>query len=294
MIFKVSPELKGSVLVKFLGAPLVANRTVAIEGNDLLSNEVKALVKAKVLIPQQSKEYKKISHKSSQVGIVNQIDRVLILNDVILRPGGSLIVENKFLESEDVQRAIRNRLVEVVSQDTEPVGEPELSEEEKVQQSLIPSKDRAEEGDVEPKVWDFRQQSLEDAVPVPKASVKEVEIEEMEEDVPAKKKVLKKKAKSKTKKATAQKKKKVKSSKKKKISKKAKVLEPVGEKKRLPTAAEADGELDSRGKPVATASDALHHMIKEVTGAEDVPFVDQEQEIKRIQQRSDINIDLDD
>jgi len=287
MIFKVNPELKGSVLVNFLAAPLVAKRTVDIGGNDLLSNEVKSLVKADILIPQDKKSYKKISHKSSQIGIVNNSDRVLILNGVILRVDGSLIVENTFLESEDVKRAIRNNLITIASKDAITKEEDIVEEVEEVEEVAIKPKTRAEEESVKPVVWDLRQQKLEEAQTVPQAQ--DILKEDTEEEID--KKEVKKKVQKKKK---TSKKKKIKVKTTKKTNKKKKTtLKPVGDEKKPLTSADAAVDLDSRGKPTKKASDTLQYLIDEVSG-EDMRFVDKEQEIARLQDRTDINLDLED
>ena len=114
------------------------------------------------------------------------------------------------------------------------------------------------------------------------------EIEFVNTEGTPKKKRSKKKSKKKTSKKKASRKKT-----KKKVSKakkrKVKALEPVGEKKLPKVAMDAAIELDSRGRPLGdSGSDHLKHLIGEDT-SEDIGFADDEQALKRYNDRTDMD-----
>ncbi|HUS49403.1 MAG TPA: hypothetical protein VMZ91_04525 [Candidatus Paceibacterota bacterium] len=296
MIFKVSSELKGSVVLKSIKAALLAGKTVILEGDDLYCKEVKAMVRNGILIPENEKDRERVLKVSSEVGLVNNLKKVLILNGLVIRPSGTLVVEKSFLQSDEVRRAIKEKFVSIVSFDKKELDKKDIEEETpKTKKKISPidekkeentKQNRLEEGSVEPSIWDFREQSLEKAEPV-RRTIEIKEEEENENKKETKKKVIQKKSKK------TLKKKKVKSSKNKKSMKKTKKLEPVGEKREPLTVADAAMELDSRGKPLTKASDTLQHLVEEISGGIEVDFVDKQQEIERVSKRTEINLDLD-
>ena len=191
----------------------------------------------------------------------------------------------------------KEEIVEEVFEDEE------VFDEEKDQ--FIPGAER----EVTPKVWNFREQESVEAQVVPTTpdiiQVDEPEVEDVEfvdessevqktaPKAKTKKKASKKKASKKKAKKKATKKKAVKKTIKKKgkaqKKKKVKAIEPVGDKKIPKTQMDAAIELDSRGRPLENASDALNHMVDSAGVATNVSFVDDEQAQNRYENRTDMD-----
>ena len=165
-----------------------------------------------------------------------------------------------------------------------------------VDKYVIP--ETGEDRDVTPKAWNFRTGDMEVAQVVPKSEIpiivadddpEDIEFVDPEEEaleaMPIKKIKTKKKKKATKKAAKKKTKKKVLKAKKRKV----KSLEPVGEKRLPKTAMDAAIELDSRGKPIGEGgSDHLKHLIDLEDSHEDVGFADDEQALKRYNNRTDM------
>jgi len=63
----------------------------------------------------------------------------------------------------------------------------------------------------------------------------------------------------------------------------------VGDKRIPKNQMDAAVELDSRGRPLENASDALNHLIDSLTEPDEVSFVDDEQAQDRYENRTDMD-----
>jgi hypothetical protein len=319
MIFTVSESLKGSFVLNTLNRALSKGMTVSISGNDLYASDVKMAIASGFLISVGEEYGEDQIGVNHDVVIVNKTNRVIVLGETVLNPKGSLLVSKDILSNLAIRSAEKNGLIDIISKDApkkkvskkkvtkkkatkkkvvkKKVVEEEVFDEEKEQ--FIPGAERP----MKAKVWNFREQESEDALLVPVTpdiiQVDEPEVEEVEfvdepleaQKVNVKKKKVTKKAKKKTTKKAKNKKAVKKTIKKKgKATKKRKVkaLEPVGDKRIPKTQMDAAIELDSRGRPIENASDALNHLIDSVESI-DVSFVDDEQAQARYNDRSDMD-----
>lgn len=319
MIFTVSKSLKGSFVLNTLNRALSKGMTVSISGNDLYASDVKMAISAGFLISVGEEYGEDQIGVDHDVIIVNKTNRVIVLGETVLNPKGSLLVSKDILRNIAIRSAEKNGLIEIISKDapkkkavkkkaskkkvTKKKATKKKEVEEEVfdaeQEQFIPGAERQ----VKAKVWNFREQESEEASVVPLTpdmiQVDDTEEEETEfvdepleaQKVNVKKKKVTKKAKKKTIKKAKNKKAVKKTIKKKgKATKKRKVkaLEPVGDKRIPKTQMDAAIELDSRGRPIENASDALNHLIDSVESI-DVSFVDDEQAQVRYNDRSDMD-----
>ena len=301
MIFTVPENFEGSLVLNTLKRALSKGMTVSISGNDLYANDIKIAIRQGVLVSVNGDYNEEMANISSEVVIVNMTDRVLILGEIVLNPNGSLSVSKDISETGPVHSAEKSKLIRIISDSkvvskkdakksiaknkavikkkVEEIEE-EVFEEETQEDNITHGAER----EVKAKVWNFREQDAEDAFVVPNAPDmlrvdEEEEIPDVDfvdepeshpnvdfvdesvevQKVSVKKVVKKKSVKKVTKKKEVKKtiKKKGKATKKKKV----KAIEPVGDKKLPKTQMDADYELDSRGKPLGKASDALNSLI---------------------------------
>lgn len=201
MIFKVSSELKGSLVLKTLGAPLYAGKTISISGDNLYANDVKVAIQKNVLVPESGQAYESEKNKESQVLIINKQNRVLILDTLTIGPYGTMFADRKFAKSDIVRRASINGFIDVVLEDEgqefseveaesvekaveEPVEvpvdsikskneifidvDPTEEEIEAASDKLVEEKMEQDQPESTAVIWDFRAQELTEAKKVPK------------------------------------------------------------------------------------------------------------------------------
>ncbi len=212
-------------------------------------------------------------------------------------------IEEENIEDEDEsieeENIIEDNIVEEVREQEEEIFEGKISdvsiydralseseikemvkqkkEEEKKVKTIEPVEHKQEEDKTIAKVWNMREQKIEEAEMVNKIS-DQVIIKADEKEKEEKKKSIKNK---KAKKKKISKKKKIKKKKgKKKKKKNVKTIEPVGEVREKGNVAI---ELDSRGNPIGKPSDVLNHLIDEVQ--KNISFVDEEQKKERAKKR---------
>jgi len=294
MIFKVSEKLKGSCVLTTLNKAISAGMTILIEGNNLNAGDIKAAIREGVLISADKKYTQEVSKKKHDVIIVNKTEKVIVLDNFVLRPLASMYISKDDQNSPSIQTAKENGLINIISDEKEKPKVKEVSKspikEEKVDY-VVPKS--GEDREVKPKTWDFRAQKIKEAQPVPKSEeVVRIDENEENEDVEFVDDKKKKTTKKKSKKKTTKKKIKKKTTKKKEITKKnkkVKTIEPVGEQKIPKNVMDAAIELDSRGNPIVEKpSEILQHMIDELNAPKDVDFADKQQAQERHNKRNDI------
>ncbi len=301
MIFKVPDDFKGSFVLGSLQKAMWAKMQISITGNDLYSPDVKAAVKRGILVPFIEGEYDEIEEIPNEVIIVNNTDRSLVLDDIVIKPGKSAIVSRDKAESGIIQGAESDGLISIITESAILGNKPEKkkkskktkkteSKKKETVEYVEPIEDHVEEQKTVAKIWDFQKGESEDAVLVNKVSdIVEVDTEEVEDvdmvddkKKAIKKKVIKKKAKKKSVKKNASAKKLAKKKGKSSKSKKVKEIKPVGEVRELPDVAMP---LDSRGNPLGEKpSDVMKSLIDEHT-PDDISFADEEQKKERKQKR---------
>ena len=308
MIFQVSADLKGSIVLQTLNQAFRANQKLAISETDLYAPDIKKAIKLKLLVPIDNKLPENFD-KSTRAIISNKTDTVLILGKLRLNPKGKIFVNKSVIFSEMIEKAEANGYIEIISD--EKVKEEITTDEKKEIKEKQISELTENKDEVEAKVWNPKQQELEKAVAVPKTTADTSIIEETDkgevvfideekeeknnedETIQPRKIVIKKKT---TKKKITKKNSKNKITRKKKgiivTKKKINKIEPVGEIKQKASTMEAIIELDSRGHPIKKTSDMLQHLIDEVDSGNEVGFADKEQSIERAKNRG-IDIDLD-
>jgi len=260
MLFKVPDDFKGGFVLGSINKALRAGMSLSLTGNKLIYPDVKAAIKRGALVPVNKKEYAPYAKVSYEAMIVNCTDKTLVLEDVIIRPWGSRLVNKDVAETSAVITAEERGLIHVVSDavkydeeelqekakkmvqkakaevdETEPDDEIEEEDETKEdgKEDFIMGEDRV----VEPKVWNFRDQKAEVAKTIPKTpdpikldEEEEPDVDfvdkEEEKETPKKKVVKKKVAKKKTKKKKTTKKKKATKKKAKKSKAKKKDTPP--------------------------------------------------------------------
>jgi len=315
MIFAVPEDFKGSFVLGTLNKALSRGMTISITGNKLYAPDVKMAIQRGSLVPVGDDYNDEMASLSHDIVIANKTDRVLVLGDIVLKPWGALPVSRDALESASVRAAATNGFINVVSQEAPKKPKKDKKDKKKVvevveeveeevfdeeAEKFIPGSERQ----VKAKVWNFREQESVDAQIVPTTpdiiNVMEDEHEDLDfvdepvepQQVEVDKKATKKKTTKKAVKKTT-KKKAVKKTIKKKVlatkKKKVKAIEPVGDKKIPKTQMDAIVELDSRGRPIENASDALNHLIDSLNAPADISFVDSEQAQDRYDSRTDMD-----
>jgi len=273
MIFKVSPKITGSIILKTLNIPLRANAVVSISGDDLVAEDVKNAISRKFLIPIDQKKYKLDSLENARIIVENNTNQTLVLGAISIKPLGKIAVDRSTFQTDHFINALSKKYIKILSS---------TDSTEKLKKEI---EAQLPESETKPVVWDMREQKLKEAELVPKSKdIVEAEPEK-EEKVENKAKTKKKVAKKKSKKKTTKKKTKKKGIAKKK--KKVKPLEPVGEVKDAVNEVMAT-EMDSRGNVVTEKpSNVLQELIEEVENSE-ISFVDNEQSLERLQNRPEL------
>jgi len=303
MIFKVSSKVKSSLALNTLKCSYDAGSSVLIDEKDLYAADIRAAIDRGLLVPSDIHACDKILKESSRVEIINPTDKVMVLGASILRPNGSLTVSREMLQEDFIRRALesghvilkedkkvaKNKITKnkITKNKVQKIVEEDIIEkEEKVLLEKMKEKMASEEKPTTSVVWNLRTQEIEEAKSVDKNKTPiKVEADNKKPIKKAKKKSKKKTKKKAKKKAT---KKFAKKSTKKKdnkpISKKDRIISPSGEKRLAKTAADAAVELDSRGNPLNKASDALNHLIDDLSSNQ-IGFVDEEQKQDRFNKR---------
>ena len=314
MILKVPDDFKGSFVLSILEKACWAGMQIVVSGNDLYAPDIKAAIKKKMLVPFIKGEYDEYADTNHEVLIVNRTNRKLVLGSIVLNPKAALPIDRSTAENSIIQGAESDDLISIISDDDsfqnkndffeedeiideiideenaeQELIDEEITEQEPVEEELIKEKSEEQESVKEEiieeekktiaKIWNIREQKIEEAEMVNKISDQVIiEVEEKKEENSKKKKSVKKK---KTKKKKTSKKKKTKKKKgKKKKKKNVKTIQPVGEVREKGNIAI---ELDSKGNPIEKPSDVLNHMIDEVK--KNISFVDDEQKKERAEKR---------
>jgi hypothetical protein len=301
MIFKVPNSFEGSCVLGSIGRALSAGTTISISGNDLYALDIKEAIEKKILVPVKEKYDAKMKKIKHDVIIKNKTNSVLVLGELLLRPLSTLPISKDKIETDQIKAAVQHKLVEIIS-DEEPVKVKTVKSKKKKKKKskkkvvkakkYVPPK-TGEDINVNPVVWDFRDQSLKEGEKPPKTEEviridegkdKGEDIDFIDDDKKKAKKKTKKRKKTKKKKSKKNIKKKGISTKKKNI----KEIKPIGDKKLPKTQADAAIELDSRGKPLGKPSDTLQHMIDVANEPEDVGFADDDLALERYNKRKDM------
>ncbi len=314
MIFTVPDDLKGSFVLGTLKRALSGGMSVSIDGDNLYAPDIKMAIKRGILIPAGDEYDEEKANTSHEVIVQNRTDRVLVLGELVLRPLQSLMVSRGIARSIAVLSAEKNGFVHIIydnekpakkaskKKDTKKKSTKKKATRKKATKKKTVKKEVVEEEEFVPgaerqvtaKVWNFRDQESEDAKIVPKTPDIHYVTEEHEDidfiDEPLEAQEVETKKKSKKKAVT---KKKVKKASKKKATKKTIKKKGKATKKQKVKAIEPVGdvaiELDSNGRPLENASDALNHLIDSLTEPEDVSFVDGEQAQDRYENRTDMD-----
>jgi len=312
MIFRVSEKFKGSCALPTLKRAIWANMTVSITGNDLRADDIRDVIKKGILIPVNDDYDLEKMEKDHDVIIINNTSKVMVLGKIVLRANGSLPISKDLASAQEIISAAEDGFVTILSDEGD---KPYIKKKKKTKKKVSKKKKKVkakvkvvedkkhtpsesgEDKDPTALTWNFKSKEMVEAEKVPKAEGF-IEVEKEEEDgidfvdaklvkTKTKKKVKKTAKKSTRKKVSAKKtKKKVKKTKNKKV----KTLRPVGEKKLPKTSMDAAVELDSRGNPIGEkAGDFLKHMIDEINAPDDVSFADDEQALKRYNNRTDMD-----
>lgn len=118
MRFKVSSKVKGSLMLKSIGRPVVAGTTVHIDDHKLYASDTQRAIKAGLLVPtnpSEEKELKKeVLNKTAEAVIINKSDRVVIIGDISIRPKGSTIKEISKLDLNAIQNCLEKNLIQVI------------------------------------------------------------------------------------------------------------------------------------------------------------------------------------
>lgn len=294
MLFKVPQTYKGSFVLNTLKCTLKAGQIISISESKVSYPDVQAAIKAQVLVPSEEDIYDEEKYqKSSEAMIVNNTDKVLVLGkNIILKPWASLLIEKEELKNGSIAAAQKEGYIVIASDDNsyknsykaekkeniikaEKEEKPEEKPEEK--KDFIIGEDRK----VVPKVWDFRNQQIKEATEVPKTiEIKMIDEEKEEED----KKVdfVDSVEEPVEKPKNGQKNKNQRKTAKKKTTKKE---DNKSEKQKTTKDDIIAIEMDSNGRAIKTAADALQHLIDNINKDEEISFVDKEQEEDRIKQK---------
>jgi len=162
MIFKVSKKLKGSCVLTTLNKAISAGMTISIEGNNLYAGDIKAAIREGVLISADKKYTQKVSKIKHDVVIVNQTEKVVVLDNFVLRPLASISISKSDQNSPSIQTAKDNGLIKIISDEKVKVKKSSKKpiKEEKADY-VVPK--NGEDREVKPKAWDLRAQELKEA-----------------------------------------------------------------------------------------------------------------------------------
>ncbi len=314
MNFIVSEKLKGSCVLNTLARAIWKGMSVSICGNKLYAPDIKLAIKRGILIPVEDEYSEEMASTSYDVVIVNKTDKLLVLDEMVLKPGASKIVSKVIAGTVAIQSAKKNGFISIISDEkktkkvkskkkTKKTKKTKIKKKiveieiEKEQPEYVTPKTGADK-EVKALAWNFRDKIIEEAVVAPTCAEMVVVDKETAEDIDfvdnpleAQQVIPEKKTKKTTKKKASKRKADRKTIKKKgKVTKKRKVksIEPVGDKKIPKTQMDAAIELDSRGNPIDGAN-LLDHLIDSLTEPLDVPFVDQEQAQDRYIKRTDMD-----
>ena len=296
MNFKVSDKYKGSCVLPTLNKSIWAGMTFSIDGNDLYASDIKIAIKKGILISVDKKYNKETAKISHSMIITNIAKTSLILGEITLKVGGSLVVSKDNKNIFHINSAQAANLLTITSNDKiltkktiKKKAKKKTTKKAKTKVVEYVAPESGENKEPTAKAWNFKTKEIEEAKKVPRTE-EFVEVDSEEENIEfidktkksKKKKKAVKKAKKKRKKTT---KKKEKTSK----SKKVKTLEPVGEVKPEKTVFDAAIELDSRGNPIVEKpSDTLQHLIDTINAPKEVGFADNEQAQERYDKRTDM------
>jgi hypothetical protein len=307
MIFRVSDDYRGSVVLATVGKALSAGMTVSISTENVVAPDVKAAIRQKILIPLDQKKYDSdFAGKNSEAMLVNLTGKVMVLGQIVLRPWASLLVDRKMAADDRVISASQKGLIHVLTEDVSYVAKPTTSQsptpvssepeettpdefETKVEDSpkeepFVIGEDRK----VQPTVWDFREKKSVNAQFVPKNQemtmltkddsdeVDFVDAEKAEEDPPAEE--APKRAKKKTAKKASGKKK----ASKKATKKKETASETPKDKDQTMTVVEAsavrapDKKADVPAPRGRKVGDELQNILNSLGDEAEIDFVDRE------------------
>ncbi len=270
MIFKVSDDFKGSLVLTSINKVILAGMQISVVGNDLYSPDIKRAVRQEILIPFIEGEYDDLHEVNHQVRIINKTDKSLVLGELILHPKASLMISRDFAESTIIQAAESDELIELkyeklkkILKKTKPVSKS-IKKPKKEQ----PVKKASEKTTA--KIWDLREKEIKEVEMTSHSAENKVELDLEKEKKETKKTTKKKTTKKSKKKGNA-------------TNKRTKNIRPVGEEKKQDENVAI--ELDSRGNPIDKPSKVLEEMINKLSTDGNISFVDKEQEIEKLQKR---------
>lgn len=262
MLFKVPNTYKGSFVLNTLGCTLKAGQVVSISGQKLMAPDVKAAIRAKVLIPAEEKEYaKKYANKTGQSMVINKTDRVIVLGEITLRPRSALLFDDDIIQSGACRAAHKSGLISIVGEKND-VSEDniELDFNNNIKISEVENNDIVKEDTGKPVVWDFLKKTIEEAKKVnASGDIVNVDIEKDDESISEKEISKNKRVKKK--------------SVKKKVSKKKSVRKNVNKK--------IKNKYDEKENDIVIEMDSNGNKLKNA----DISFVDEEQREKMLKDR---------
>tara|TARA_Y100000310_G_scaffold13838_1_gene14137 strand:- start:17961 stop:18989 length:1029 start_codon:yes stop_codon:yes gene_type:complete len=188
MIFKVSKKVKGTLVLNSFKNPLTANSIVTVKGNDLYKDDIQAAIRAGILIQQKQEEEEAEyipTAETPKVTITNNLDKRLVLGNLILPSFGSTYVPRTEVDEDVLRQAAAAKYISVIFDDEnieeqyggypvdtsdefeEPGGEMEEYEEDEEDEE----EDETETAEPTAVVWEATPEggSLKDAPLVPKA-----------------------------------------------------------------------------------------------------------------------------
>ncbi len=306
MNFKVSKKYKGSCVLPTLNKSIWAGMTFSINGNDLYASDIKMAIEKGILISVDKKYNKETAKISHDMTITNTSKTSLILGEITLKVGSSLVVSKDDNNIFHINSAQAANLLTIISNDKvltkkaiKKKAKKKTTKKENIKIVEYVTPKTGEDKNPTAKAWNFKTKETVEAKKDPrKEEFVEVESEEKNIEIidkeknTSKRKIKKKKVTKKVKKKKAKKKKRKKTTKKKEKavkSKKVKILEPVGDVKPEKTVFDAAIELDSRGNPIGEKpSDTLQHLIDTINAPKEVGFADTEQAQERYSKRIDM------
>lgn len=283
MIFKVSKDVKGSLIIGSINKVVHGGQHVSIPDDKLKSSDVVNLIKQNKLLPSElqgdgvPKEPAKQEVPELIAVITNETNGVMVIGDVSIRPRSTISVDISRIDSPHLQTLINKKYVTcIINNKKVAPSVVENKEENKKEDKEVPEKVEDVEEDIEEtdvvekqpkaKVWDFQQQKTTKAEKVPTTrDIKTVddpnlqlddkeEVEEVEKKTVAKKKKVAKKSKI----AKKTSKKEDSGEVKKVANKKTKKIEPVGERREEKT----DDAFIEDKKPSDTLQDIINNFIE--------------------------------
>lgn len=170
MLFKVSNEYKGSLILNTLKHSLKGGQTIFINDQDLTSSDVKAAIKSKILIPMDEETYStQHSQRTGQALIVNRTDKIIVLGQISLKPYSSIIIDEDKSYNGAMGAAEKAKIISITRDNNfdiqqksiykENIQQENILQEDILQEDFIAGEDRK----VEPVVWNFNKQKVEKA-----------------------------------------------------------------------------------------------------------------------------------